>query len=403
MFSVLASRPSSLNTVHVPFFDLSTQHGALTEVLSAAFQRVLNSGQFILGAEVEQLEAEAAAYLQVRHAIGVSSGTDALLLALMALEIQPGDEVLCPSFTFFATAGSIARLGAKPVFVDASPNSFNLDPRDAADKISPATRAIIPVHLFGQAAEMQGIMALADKHGLTVIEDAAQAIGAHYQDQPVGSFGHFGAFSFFPTKNLGGLGDGGLLTTQDNALAAKARALRVHGERTRYQHKYIGGNFRLDAIQAALLRVKLKHLEAYIAKRQAHAAYYNHRLKSLDENRNNPTAMETPGLTVIRPTSQSANRHSWNQYTLRLANAQVRDRLQAYLGDQGIGSAIYYPRTLDQQPCFAAFAASGENNHTAHQLANTCLSLPIYPELTDEQCAVVVDTVEHFFTEQYGH
>ena len=259
--------------MRIPLLDLKQQNALLASQLREAFQRVLDSGQFILGREVEELERNLAARLKVRYAIGVSSGTDAILLALMALGIGPGDEVICPSFTFFATAGCIARLGATPVFADSHPVCFNLDVEDAERRITPRVKAIMPVHLFGQPAEMDRVMALARKHGLRVIEDAAQALGAAYRGLPAGSISDFGAFSFFPTKNLGGFGDAGLLVTNDDELAARARLMRTHGAESKYFHKVVGGNFRIDSLQAALLSVKAAHLDEYTQGRISNAKY----------------------------------------------------------------------------------------------------------------------------------
>ena len=281
----------------VPLFDTKIQNNALAADLQAAFARVLASGMFILGPEVQSFERQCADYLGVRHALGISSGTDAILLALMALDIGPGDEVLCPSFTFFATAGCVARTGAKPVFCDVRADTFNLDVTDAARRITPRTKAILPVHLYGQAAEMESVNALARQHGIKVIEDAAQAVGATQGGRRAGSFGDFGAFSFFPTKNLGAFGDAGLLTTNDDVLAERATLLRNHGAHPKYFHKFVGGNFRLDAVQAALLAVKLPHLDGYAQLRAANAARYTEHFAKL------------PGLgtKLILPTAQPGN------------------------------------------------------------------------------------------------
>ena len=295
----------------VPLFDTKVQNNGLAGELQATFARVLASGQFILGPEVTNFERQCAAYLRVRHALGVSSGTDAILLALMALGIGPGDEVICPSFTFFATAGCVARVGAKPVFCDVRADTFNLDVGDAARRITPRTKAIVPVHLYGQAAELESVNVLARQHGIKVIEDAAQAVGARQGGQPVGGFGDFGAFSFFPTKNLGAFGDAGLLTTNDDALAERATLLRNHGAHPKYYHQFVGGNFRLDALQAALLAVKLPLLDGYAQRRAANAARYTAQFSKLSG----------VGTKVILPFAQPGNHHTWNQYTLRLPGA----------------------------------------------------------------------------------
>jgi dTDP-4-amino-4,6-dideoxygalactose transaminase len=362
----------------VPLLDLKPQNSALSGKLQEAFQRVLESGIFILGQEVEQFEQKTAEVTGARHAIGVSSGTDAILLALMALGIGPGDEVLCPSFTFFATAGCVARVGARPVFVDSCPVSFNLDVHDAARRITPRTKAIIPVHLYGQAADMDEVMELARANNLRVIEDAAQAIGATYRGQQAGSIGDFGTFSFFPTKNLGAFGDAGLLTTNDDGLAETARLLRTHGAKQRYYHQQVGGNFRIDALQAALLSVKLPHLAEYSKRRAENAAYYTERLAWVSR--------------VILPRAYEHNGHIWNQYTLRVKD-EARDGLKAHLTACGIGSEIYYPLPLHRQECFAP---AKEALPVSELLAAECLSLPIYPDLSREQLDWVVEAIGEF-------
>ena len=363
----------------VPLLDLKEQHTALAAELKAAFARVLESGQFILGREVTGFEQSAATLTHTKHAIGVSSGTDAILLALMALNIGPGDEVLCPSFTFFATAGCVSRIGATPVFVDSDPDSFNLNLADAARRVTPKTKAIMPVHLFGQMANMNGIRELARAHNLYVIEDAAQALGAQFENQPAGSLSDFGTFSFFPTKNLGALGDAGLLVTNNDDLAAKARLLRNHGAEQQYFHKLVGGNFRLDGLQAAFLNVKLPHLGSYTEHRRHNAAYYNNGLQGTD---------------ITLPAEQPNNFHIWNQYTIRVGENR-RDALRQFLTERNIGSAIYYPVPLHKQQCFANVAA-GTSLPVSEQLASECLSLPIYPELTQDQLKLVVDAVSEF-------
>jgi len=367
----------------VPLFDLKEQHAALSPELTAAFERILHSGQFILGKEVTAFEEAAATLTSAKHAIGVSSGTDAILLALMALNIGPGDEVLCPSFTFFATAGCVARVGATPVFVDSLPDSFNLDVADAARRITSKTKAIMPVHLFGQMADMDAVRQLAEAHGLFVIEDAAQALGAAYNGHPAGSLSDFGTFSFFPTKNLGALGDAGLLVTSNDELAHKARLLRNHGAEQQYFHKVIGGNFRLDGLQAAFLNVKLPHLAAYTARRRDNAAYYNKSFAKIAQE-----------CDLSLPSELSGHHHIWNQYTIRVGFNQ-RDELRSFLSERSIGSAIYYPVPLHKQDCFADKSAP-TSLPVAEQLARECLSLPIYPELTRNQLKLVVDTVSEF-------
>jgi len=364
----------------VPLFDLKEQHSAIASELSAAFERVLQSGQFILGKEVAEFEAAVAVLTGTRHAIGISSGTDAILLALMALGIGQGDQVLCPSFTFFATAGCVARVGATPVFVDSLADSFNIDIADAARRITSKTKAIIPVHLFGQMADMNGVRELARAHKLAVIEDAAQALGSLFEGKAAGSLGDFGTFSFFPTKNLGALGDAGLLVTNNDELAEQARLLRNHGAERQYFHKSIGGNFRLDGLQAAFLNVKLAHLASYTKKRRANAAFYSKSLANAD------------GIAL--PSERPRYFHIWNQYTIRV-RAEQRDELRQFLTERGIGSAIYYPVPLHKQECFEALVKQ-TSLPVAEKLARESLSLPIYPELTRDQLKLVVESVSEF-------
>ena len=386
----------------VPLLDVNAQNLPLEAELTAAFTSVLRSGQFIMGPEVEALEGEVAAMVESRHGIGCSSGTDAILLALMALGIGPGDEVLVPTFTFFATAGCVARVGATPVFVDACPVCFNIDTQKAAAKITPKTRAIIPVHLFGQSADMDAVMALAKEHNLFVIEDGAQAIGAKYKGRPVGSIGHFGTYSFFPSKNLGGFGDGGFLVSSDDALADRARLLRTHGSRPKYYHKFVGGNFRLDPLQAALLRVKLRRYDEYTKNRQANAAFYTERLSTLtgvvtaDPAHCKCAASQDAWLAssnarIVLPAPYAHNEHIWNQYTLRVIGEGSRESLKKHLTDNGIGTEIYYPVTMDQQECFQYTSDWARSDcATAHRLAGEVLSIPIYPELNTEQKEAVI-------------
>jgi dTDP-4-amino-4,6-dideoxygalactose transaminase len=388
----------------VPLLDLKIQNTALAAELKAAFDRVLGSNQFILGTEVESFESQLATLTQARHAIGVSSGTDALLLALMALEIGPGDEVICPSFTFFATAGCVARVGARPVFVDSCPVCFNLDLKHAASKISGRTKALIPVHLFGQTAAMDGVLDLARRHDLAVIEDAAQSMGATYFERPAGTMGTFGAFSFFPSKNLGGFGDAGLLVTQDEGLAEKARLLRTHGAQPKYFHKWIGGNFRLDALQAALLSVKIPHYSNYCQARRENAAYYSARLGRVPgfqisspaescclKHAGGSGSTTSSAALVSLPAVYPENVPIWNQYTLRVHGEGRRDQLRQFLADHGIGTEVYYPVPLHQQSCFASLKTG--KLPQAEKLAREVLSIPIYPELTREQQDEVISAM----------
>lgn len=364
----------------VPLLDVAAQNRALESGLQDAFRRVLRSGHYILGQEVQLFEKEMAKRCGVAHGIGTSSGTDALLLALLSLGIGPGDEVLCPSFTFFATAGSIARAGATPVFVDSDADTFNLNTEDASGRVTGKTKAIIPVHLFGQVADMDAVGALAKEHGLKIIEDAAQAQGARCADKPVGGLGDFGAFSFYPTKNLGALGDAGMLVTDDDELADRARVLRNHGAKASYQHEAIGGNFRLDELQAALLRVKLPKLDEWLALRAANAALYQGILAN------------TPGIILPKATAT----HTWHQFTIRLANRERRDGLAAHLREAGIGHGIYYPKALHQQPCFAHLPPAA--CPVAEQLAAEVISLPVYPEMTEKQVSEVAAKIRTFDT-----
>lgn len=392
----------------VPLLDVNAQNHPLESEFNSAFQRVFRTGHFIMGQEVTSFEQEIATLVKSKHALGISSGTDAILLALMALDIGPGDEVLCPAFTFFATAGCVSRTGATPVFVDVCPVCFNLDLRDARKKVTTRTKAIVPVHLFGQSADMNGVMELAREHGLRVIEDAAQAIGASYHGRSVGTIGDFGCYSFFPSKNLGGLGDGGLLVTEDDELARKAISLRNHGMSPKYYHSHIGGNFRLDALQAAFLRVKVPHYARYTSNRQANAAFYTERLGSLPGVALAPESacvclndppVEAPAARITLPRALPGHDHIWNQYTLRVAGAGQRDALRDHLVSRQIGCEIYYPLTMDQQACFADLPASSKVGcKISHQLAGEVLSIPIYPELNLEQKEEVVAAIADFLT-----
>ena len=369
--------------IHVPLLDLNQQNQPLAAELKDTFARVLDSSQFILGPEVTEFERQVAVGVGATHAIGVSSGTDALLLSLMALDIGPGDEVLCPSFTFFATAGSVSRTGATPVFVDSLDDDFNLDLEDAARRVTDKTKAIIPVHLFGQAADMDAVQRLASAHDLMVLEDAAQSMGTQFGEKKAGTMGDLCAFSFFPSKNLGGFGDGGMITTNDDALAERVRILRVHGGAPKYYHKAIGGNFRLDPLQAALLRAKLGHLPVYIAKRRANAATYLERLAE--------SAPVREGRLLL-PSEMPGRTHTWNQFTLRVTNGK-RDALMEHLAANQIGSAIYYPVPLHRQECFSNLAGVEARLPICEKMADEVLSIPIYPELSTEQIDHVINTI----------
>ncbi len=365
----------------VPLLDLTRQYLPLRDDIRAALDRVCDSQRFILGPELESFEAEAAAALGVRAAIGVSSGTDALLIALMALDVGPGDEVIVPTFTFFATAGVVSRLGARPVMVDVDPVDYCLDPEAVEDHVTDATRAVIPVHLFGQAADMDALREAA--RDVPILEDCAQAWGATFEDQPVGSLGVMGAFSFFPSKNLGGFGDAGLVTTDDLELATRLRELRVHGQSGPYEHPAVGGNFRLDALQAAVLRVKLPHVPAWVDGRRANARRYAELFAAagLDEVLTLPD--EVPGRG-----------HTFNQYVVR---APRRDELRAHLGRRGIGAAVYYPLPLHLQPCFADLGYLPGDMPVAEEASAEVLALPVFPELTAPEMDEVVAAVAEFY------
>ena len=367
----------------VPLLDLQAQYRPLRDDLLAALTRVADSQRFIMGPEVEAFEREVGQVVDVRHAMGVSSGTDALLAALMALGIGPGDEVVTSTFSFFATAGCIARVGAKPVLVDIDPDSFNMDIVAAARACTARTKALMPVHLFGQPADMSAVLALADELNLKVIEDAAQAIGARDHGGRVGGIGNVGCFSFFPSKNLGGFGDAGLVTTNDDRLAHTVRLVRNHGMEPKYFHALVGGNFRLDAIQAAVLRVKLPHLARWTEGRRANAARYRQ-------------LFTDAGLagTVRLPAEHPDRFHIYNQFVIRVPD---RDGLKAGLDAAGIGAEIYYPVPFHLQACFAHLGYEKGDFPQAEQAAAEVLALPIYPELTADQQQYVVDQIAAFY------
>ncbi len=386
--------------MNVPLLDLRPQYDALAADLEEAVLRVMRSTQYILGPDVAELEREAAEYCDSKHAIGVSSGSDALLVALMALDVGPGDTVITSPYSFFASGGCISRLGARPVYVDVDPQSYNLDPEKLAEFLasdSPeraALKAIIPVHIFGQCADMDRINALACEHRLPVIEDAAQAIGSTYPSSagspdsgPVvrkaGSMGLCGCFSFFPSKNLGGVGDGGLLTTNDDDFAARVRSLRVHGAKAgeRYYYDAVGGNFRLDTLQAAVLRVKLPHLDAWSEARRRHAAYYDEHLEV--------EALAKP-VTVW-----GREHHIYNQYVITLPDR--RDELQAHLKKHGVATAIYYPRPLHLQKCWEDLGYGPGDCPVSEHAAEHTLALPVFPELNESMLAHVVEKIHAFY------
>ena len=369
-----------------PLLDVGRGNAPLKAEIMESISQIIDSGRFIGGPFVEFLEQSVAEACDTKFGIGCASGSDALLLALMAIDIQPGDEVICPSFTFFATASAVHRLGGVPVFVDIDPISYNMDTKKITAAITDKTRAIIPVHLFGQCAEIEPILSIAAEHGLRVIEDCAQSIGATENGKPCGGFGDIGCFSFYPTKNLGGFGDGGMLTTNDSELADRLRLLANHGMRPRYHHSVVGINSRLDAIQAAALCAKIKHLDDYATKRQNNADRYMQ-------------LFAEAGLSeqVCLPTSPANGKHVWNQFTIRIANGH-RDAVRAKLAENQVGSEIYYPIPLHQQECFQ-YLPTQTNLTETEKAATEVLALPIYPELTFAEQKYVVGCLTKILAE----
>jgi dTDP-4-amino-4,6-dideoxygalactose transaminase len=370
--------------MQVPILDLKAQYATIRDEVTRAIGDVCESQVFALGPAVAQFEQNVAAYCGSKHAIGVSSGTDALLVALMALDVKPGDEVITTPFTFFATAGCIVRVGARPVFVDVDPDSYNIDPADIEERVTERTRAIIPVHLFGQLARMKPIMDIARRHNLAVIEDACQAIGASQDGVKAGNFGDCGCFSFYPTKNLGGFGDGGLVTTNDDELAQQIRILRDHGQNPRYFYRVIGGNFRLDGIQGAVLNVKLKYLERWNDARRRHAKLYDRLLA---------------GSPIKTPRIDANNVSIYHQYTVTVPD---RDALQKHLAENGIGSAVFYPKPLHVQDCFEDLGYHEGDMPVAERLCREVLSLPLYPELQPDQVEHIAATAIKFYAHKSG-
>jgi len=388
--------------MNIPLLDLKAQYLAIKADLDAAILEVIESQHFILGPKVEACEREIARYSGCAYAVGVSSGSDALLACLMAEGIGPGDEVITTPYTFFATAGAIARVGAIPVFADIDPVTYNLDPSEIGSKVTDRTRAIIPVHLYGQMADMDAVMSVAKEHGLVVIEDAAQAIGAEDKGRRAGSIGHYGCLSFFPSKNLGAAGDGGMIVTNDAQRADKLRCLRAHGSKPKYYHKIIGGNFRLDAIQAAVVTVKLPHLDDWTAARQLNAKRYDRLfaesgLEIADSSgycgsRRRPSGRnDTPQVflpSVVR------DRHVFNQYVIRTSH---RELLKKALQQNGVGTEVYYPVPMHLQECFAHLGYDAGAFPESEAAANETLALPVHPELSDEQAHFVVECIREFF------
>lgn len=384
----------------VPLLDLSAHHMSIQQEILKAIEAVFKSQAFILGTEVEKLEKNIAAYCRTTHAIGVSSGTDALLVSLMALEIGPGDEVITSPYSFFATAGAITRVGATPVFVDIDPATYNINPGLIEQATTPRTKAIIPVHLYGQCADMGPILEIARKHSLAVIEDAAQAIGAEYSDgERAGGMGAVGCFSFFPTKNLGALGDGGMVVTHDPDIAERVRVLRVHGSESKYYHKRVGGNFRLDAIQAAVLNVKLAYLDQWTRQRQENAQEYLLLFKESGLIENQRVILPKMVYEFVVPYY-----HIYNQFVIRVLDQDAlnrdalnRDSLRAYLQQAGIGTEVYYPVPLHLQECFHTLGYKEGDFPCAESAARETLALPIFPGLSRAQQWYVVKTIQSFY------
>jgi len=382
MTTSMAAKTTQKPGYAFPFLDLKAQYAGIREEVEAAIRRVMESQHFILGPEVEALEKEIGQFTGCRHAIGCASGSDALILALMALEIGRGDEVITAPFTFFASAGSIARVGAKPVFADIEPGTFNISPEAIEKAITTRTRAIMPVHLFGMAADMSRIQEIAAAHKLPVIEDAAQAIGARHEGRATGSFGAAGCFSFFPSKNLGGAGDGGMITTNDAALAERLKLLRVHGARTKYEYEVLGVNSRLDALQAAILRVKLRHLDGWANARRKNAERYRALFHEF--------RLEA---RVTGPAVPTGFMHVYNQFTIRV---KERDALREYLQGRGIPTEIYYPKPLHLQKAFGYLGYKAGDFPLSETASTEVVSLPIYPELSKEQQRSVVSAIADF-------
>ena len=372
--------------MQVPLLDLRAQYAPLKPAVMAAVEEICDSQRFILGPKVEAFEQEMAAYCRTAGAVGVSSGSDALIIALMAEGIGHGDEVITSPFTFFATVGAIVRVGATPIFADIDPVTFDIDPEAVASKITPRTKAIIPVHLFGQAADMDPIMVLAEKHHLVVIEDACQAIGAEYKGRRVGSIGTYGAFSFFPSKNLGCFGDGGAVSCNDPERGKKLKIFRNHGQSSTYFHEYVGGNFRIDALQAAILSIKLKHLDAWSEARRNNAADYRKRF----------AAAGLGDMVMLPEEAAYPVRHIYNQFCIRVADGK-RDALKAFLAEREVGCAIYYPLSLHLQPCFKSLGGKSGDCPVSERITQEIMALPIYGETTAEQRQFVVDSIAAFF------
>ena len=369
--------------MNVPLLDLQAQYVSLRDDLQQAVERVMSSQRFVLGDEVRGLENSIASYCQTKHAVGCASGSDALLLALMTLDVKAGDEVITTPFTFFATGACIARLGARPVFVDIDPDTYNIDPSRVADAITSRTKAIMPVHLYGQCAAMDPLLDLGKRRGIPIIEDAAQAIGATDNGRPAGSMGLMGSFSFYPTKNLGGAGDGGILTTNDDDVAARLRRLRAHGGSNEYEHEEVGINSRLDELQAAVLRVKLPRLDSWSEERARKAAFYTKLLNEADLS-----------FPLATPYVREDGRHIFHQYVIRVPGN--RDALMEHLKARGVGTKVYYPIPLHLQKCFNYLGYKAGQFPESESAAKETFALPAYPELTEEQQVYVVESIKSF-------
>jgi len=375
--------------MNVPLLDLKAQYLSIRPEIDAAIAEVCESQKFILGPQVKTCEEAVAKYCGCAYSVGVSSGTDALLISLMAEGIGPGDEVITTAYSFFATAGCIARLGAKPVFADIDPLTYNLSPARLEERMTRNTKAIMPVHLYGQMADMDPIMDVARRNKLVVVEDGAQAIGAEYKGHRAGSIGHYGCFSFFPSKNLGAYGDGGMVVANDAERAEKLRVLRAHGSKPKYYHKLVGGNFRLDTLQAAIVLAKLKHLDEWTAKRQANARRYEALFEESGLVRDG--VVQIPKLAIS--TSAADSRHVFNQYVIRVPR---RNDLQAFLKEKSVGTEVYYPLPLHLQECFASLGYKPGDFPESEEAANDSLAIPVYPELADAQARYVVDSIQTF-------
>jgi dTDP-4-amino-4,6-dideoxygalactose transaminase len=370
----------------VPQIDLKAQYLSIKAEVDAAVAEVMESQHFILGPAVDRCEKAIASYCGCAHGVGVSSGSDALLVCLMAENLGPGDEVVTTPYTFFATAGAIARVGATPVFVDIDPATYNIDASQIASKVTARTRAIIPVHLYGQMADMDAVMAVAEKYGLAVVEDAAQAIGAEHNGRRAGSIGHYGCISFFPSKNLGAAGDGGMVVTNDPRRAERVKILRAHGASPKYYHRLLGGNFRLDAVQAAVVAAKLPHLDGWTAARQRNAKQYDQLFADAGLTASAPHQPQHIGLPRV-----VTDRHIFNQYVIRVSE---RDRLKAALQARGVGTEVYYPVPMHLQECFAYLGQSAGSFPESERAANETLAIPVHPELSEAQARHVVECIQ---------